>query len=89
MLLHMMHKLRCVFLYGTFYGFQFSAEHMPGVVNTVADALSRDRADLASTVVSQIPKTQVPTHIHQGQAGHQGLAMLFTDSLRMEFAQST
>ncbi len=65
MLLHMMHKLRCVFLYGTFYGFQFSAEHMPGVVNTVADALSRDRADLASTVVSQIPKTQVPTHIHQ------------------------
>ncbi len=46
------------------YGFQFSAEHVPRVVNTVADALSRDRADLASTVVSQIPKTQVPTHIH-------------------------
>ncbi len=56
-----MHLLRCLF----FYGFQLSAEHVPGVVNAVADALSRNKADLVSTVVSQIPETQVPTHVHQ------------------------
>ena len=62
----LMHLLRCLFLYGAFYGFQLSAEHVPGVVNTVADALSRNKADLASTVVSsQIPETQVPTHVRQ------------------------
>lgn len=30
----------------------------PGVVNIVVDASSRNRADLASTVISQIPETR-------------------------------
>ncbi len=61
----LMHLLRYFFLYWAFYGFQLSAEHVPGVVNIVADALSRNGAVLASTVVSQIRETQVPIHVHQ------------------------
>ena len=37
-----MHLLRCLFFYCAFYRFSVSCMHVPGALNTVADALSRD-----------------------------------------------
>ena len=38
----LMQLLRCISLFSAFYGFHFSAKHVPGVLNEVADALFRD-----------------------------------------------
>ena len=36
-----MHLLRCLVFYAAFFGFQFMAKHVPGVLNTAADEISR------------------------------------------------
>ena len=36
------HMLCCLCLYAAFYGFEFSASHIPSREHTAADALSRD-----------------------------------------------
>ena len=34
------HHLQCFFFYEAFYQFEYTVEHLPGVQNTTADALS-------------------------------------------------
>ena len=45
------HLLRCLFFIAATRQFDYSATHIPGVRNTAADALSRDRAHLLATLV--------------------------------------
>ena len=64
---HLMHLLRLLVFYASFYDFWFTASHIPGIINTNADALSRN-----NTVVflSQAPGSdkdpiQIPNHLIQ------------------------
>jgi len=45
------HLLRCFSFYSAYYDFHFSAEHIPGIHNTAADALSRDNMPLFHSLV--------------------------------------
>lgn len=56
--------LHCMVFYVAFFGFQFVSEHVPGVLNTAADAISRNNVTLLNFVsiipqVSQVPIPQV------------------------------
>ena len=37
-----LHLIRCLYFYAAIYQFDYSAEHVPGVLNVAADALSRN-----------------------------------------------
>ena len=50
----LMHLLRCLAFYATYFRFQFHATHVPGVLNTAADALSRDNLSLFNSLVPQV-----------------------------------
>ena len=56
----LMHLLRCVVFYAAVFGFQLIANHVPGVMNTAADAISRNNTDLFLTLVPQIPQVIIP-----------------------------
>ena len=56
----LMHLLRCFSFFCAFFGFNFSAEHIPGVMNTAADAISRDNLPLFSSLAPQPPSTSIP-----------------------------
>ena len=53
--------LRCLYFYAAVYQFSFCAEHVPGVHNTAADALSRDNMPLFFSLFPQAVQTRVPT----------------------------
>ena len=40
------HLLRCLVFYAAFYRFNFVSEHVPGVLNTAADAISRNNVSI-------------------------------------------
>ena len=56
----LIHFLRCLCFYGTYFRFDFSASHVPGVLNTAADILSRDNVTLFSSLFPQVPLIPVP-----------------------------
>ena len=58
--LHLLALLRCLFFLASFYKFQYSAVHIPGVLNTAADALSRTPIIDFSPFVPQIPPHDIP-----------------------------
>lgn len=49
----LMHLLRCLSFFSSYLSFHFSARHVPGVLNGAADALSRNRLDLFSSLAPQ------------------------------------
>ncbi len=49
--------LKCLFFYAAYY---YSAVHIPGRLNTAADALSRNNFTLFSSLLPQTPLVQVP-----------------------------
>ena len=58
---HLAHLIRCLFFFEAHFRFQYQAEHIPGVNNTAADALSRGKREL---FVSVFPQAQsVPTTV--------------------------
>lgn len=60
----LMHLLRCLVFYAAFYRFQFVAEHVPGVLNTAADAISRNNTSLfLSLAPPQIPHITIPQSV--------------------------
>ena len=61
----LMHLLRCVSPYSAVYGFHFTARHVPGVLNDVADALSRDKANLVISSLSQVPQFHLTGQVHK------------------------
>ena len=52
--------LRCLFLYASWFQFHFSAVHILGVHNMVADAISRDNVSLLPSLVPQAQQIMVP-----------------------------
>lgn len=59
----LMHLLRCLVFYAASYRFDFVAEHIPGVLNTAADAISRNDLSLFSTLHPQVPRVSVPQEV--------------------------
>ena len=58
-----MHMLRCLFFFQAHYSFSYTARHIPGIDNTLADALSCNNATL---FLSKVPNAdKIPTHIPQ------------------------
>ena len=58
-----LHLLRCFYFYTAFFQFEYSAEHMPGMLNTAADALSRNNLALFSSLIPQASQSGVPPPI--------------------------
>ena len=54
------HLLRCLFFYSAAWQFTVSAQHIPGVQNTAADALSRDKASALPLLVPQASPNPSP-----------------------------
>ena len=54
------HLLRCLYFYTALFQFDYTAEHIPGVLNTAADALSRNNLPLFSSLLPQAVQVQVP-----------------------------
>ena len=59
--LQLAHLSRCLFFFAAYHGFSFSAEHIPGVDNILADALSRDHLDNFLSYHPQAIPSYVPT----------------------------
>ena len=59
------HLLRCFSLFSAYFAFHFTAVHIPGVLNTAADALSRDNLHLFSSLVPNTPQFLVPPPLSQ------------------------
>ena len=64
---HLMHLVRLLVFYASYYDFWFTASHIPGVTNTYADALSRNNMTLFFSQVPWATKgpTQIPDHLIQ------------------------
>ena len=56
----LMHMLRCLVFYSAYYRFQITAEHIPGILNTAADAISRNNISLFQSLVPQTPPVALP-----------------------------
>ena len=54
------HLLRCFYFYTSFSQFSYTAEHIPGILNTAADALSRDNFTLFSSLLPQASRVAIP-----------------------------
>ena len=83
----LMHLLRCFSFYSAYFQFHFSAEHIAGVMNTAADALSRNNLTLFSSLVPQVPQISLPPSLRQllittkPDWGSQAWTNLFASSL--------
>ena len=65
--LMVMHLLRCLWFLSAFFEVKLTASHIPGVANTAADMLSRNRATeflISHPQMSQVP-TPVPTPLQK------------------------
>ena len=49
----LVHLLRCLSFFAAYFGFHFKAEHVPGVKNSAADALSCNNVHLFLSLVPQ------------------------------------
>ena len=57
---HLMHLLRCLSFYCAFYCVNVSCVHVPGAMNAAADALSRNKLPLFSSLVPQASPFPIP-----------------------------
>ena len=77
----------CISRFSAIYGFHFSAEHVPGVLNEVADALSCDKIAHTSYCILQFPKFHLSGQLHRlliserPDWGSQSWMELFSSSL--------
>ena len=55
-----MHLLRCFAFFVAFFKFNYSTQHVPRVLNTAANALSRDDLTLFFSLVPQTPRYTLP-----------------------------
>ena len=58
---HIMTRLlRCLFLYAAYFNFHYSATHIPGSLNTTADAISRNNLTLLYSLLPQVEHSTIP-----------------------------
>ena len=87
----LLHLLRCLVFYAAWYCFDFVAQHLPGVHNTAADALSRNNLTLFSSLYPQISRCPIPQPVVdllvevQPNWGSHAWTTLFWNSLNKEF----
>ena len=55
-----LHLLHCLFFFLARYNIHLSAVHIPGTLNTAADALSRNHMSLFFSIVPQVPNWPIP-----------------------------
>lgn len=55
-----MHLLRCLSFYAAFFQFNVVTDHIPGVQNIAADAISRDNIPLFLSLTPQCPQCSIP-----------------------------
>ena len=55
-----MHLLRCFCFFSAYFKFSYSSEHVPGVENVAADAISRNNLQLLFSFFPQVPPSSVP-----------------------------
>lgn len=87
----LMHMLRCLFFYAAHYNFSVSASHLPGRLNTGADALSRNNLDNFFSNCPQASRlaTPIPTPLaalivtHRPDWTSKLWQQLFASTLRM------
>ena len=83
----LMHMLRCLVFYAAYYRFHIAAEHIPGILNTAADALSRNKITLFHSLVPQSHQVPIPQAVvdpvinSRPNWGSQAWTDLFTRSL--------
>ncbi len=81
------HMVRCLYFYTSLYSFQFVVEHVPGVLNVAADALSRNNLQLFSSLVPQGTHHVIPASVidllvrRKPDWGSQPWIELFTSTL--------
>lgn len=56
----LMHLLRCLTFYAAVFHFDYKTEHIAGIHNTAADALSRNNLAVFFSMFPQIPRVTVP-----------------------------
>ena len=61
----LLHLLRCFSFYSAHFCFHFSARHIVGVTNVVADALSRNNLPLFMSLISQTTQYIIPPSLHE------------------------
>ena len=57
----LMHLLRCLSLFSAYFSFTFSAKHIPGALNSAADALSRNNLALFSSLFPRVQQHGIPS----------------------------
>ena len=89
----LMHILRCLAFYIAFYSFHIPAEHIPGILNTAMDALSRNNLSLFHSLVpqsQQVSPTQAVMDLvvnSRPDWGSQVWTHLFVCSLTRDYPQ--
>ena len=84
----LMHLLRCFAFYSAYFRFHFTARHMPGVLNTAVDALSRNNLQLFSSLVPQAQESSILPSLYNLLLGTRldwgspAWSQLFSHSLR-------
>ena len=87
----LMHLIRCLIFYAALFRFQFVAEHIPGVINVAADAISRNNLPLFHSIVPQIPQAAIPQPVmellvtNRPDWGSKSWTTLFERSLNGEY----
>ena len=55
----LLHLVRCLYFYAAHFHFSYDAQHVPGVVNVAADALSRNNMSLFHSLIPQAARSTV------------------------------
>ena len=82
-----MQLLCCVSLFSAFYGFHFSAKHVPGVLNEVADALSHDKIAHTSSYFAGPPVSSVQTAPQAAHLRETRLGLSVLDRIVLQLAE--
>ena len=86
----LVHLLRCLSFYAAYYRFRITATHVPGVLNTAADAISRNNISLFLSLIPQGRQILLPRAVldllinHRPNWGSQAWTHSFRRSLTKE-----
>ena len=65
------HLMRCLYFYTALYQFEYTTEHVPGVLNVAADAISRNNISVLPSLIPQATQVSVPPSLLEMLVSHQ------------------